>query len=26
LHLDKIAAAGSACTPGSYMEVEIPFE
>jgi hypothetical protein len=26
LHLDKIAAAVSACTPGSYTEVEIPFE
>ena len=26
LHLDKIAAAVNACTPGSYTEVEIPFE
>jgi hypothetical protein len=26
LHLDKIAAAVNACTPGSYAEVEIPFE
>ena len=25
LHLDKIAAAVNACTPGSYSEVEIPF-
>lgn len=25
-HLDKIAAAVDACTPGSYTEVEIPFE
>jgi hypothetical protein len=25
LHLDKIAAAVNACTPGSYVEVEIPF-
>jgi hypothetical protein len=25
LHLDKIAAAVNACTPGSYTEVEIPF-
>ena len=25
LHLDKIAAAVDACTPGSYGEVEIPF-
>jgi hypothetical protein len=26
LHLDKIAAAVNACTPGSYVEVEIPLE
>jgi hypothetical protein len=26
LHLDKIAAAVNACTPGSYVEVEIPDE
>ena len=26
LHLDNIAAAVNACTPGSYTEVEIPFE
>jgi hypothetical protein len=26
LHLDRIAAAVNACTPGSYTEVEIPFE
>jgi hypothetical protein len=26
LHLDKIAAAVNACTPGSYTEVEISFE
>jgi hypothetical protein len=25
LHLDRIAAAVDACTPGSYVEVEIPF-
>jgi hypothetical protein len=25
LHLDKIASAVNACTPGSYAEVEIPF-
>lgn len=25
LHLDKIAAAVDACTPGRYGEVEIPF-
>ena len=25
LHLDKIAAALNACSPGSYTEVEIPF-
>ena len=25
LHLDKIAAAVNACTPGSYTEVDIPF-
>jgi hypothetical protein len=25
-HLDKIAAAVNACTPGSYVEVGIPFE
>lgn len=24
LHLDKIAAAVNACTPGSFVEVEIP--
>jgi hypothetical protein len=24
LHLDRIAAAVNACTPGSYTEVEIP--
>jgi hypothetical protein len=26
LHLDKVAAAVNAATPGSYTEVEIPFE
>jgi hypothetical protein len=26
LHLDRIAAAVNACTPGTYTEVEIPFE
>ena len=26
LHLDSIAAAVNACTPGSYAEVDIPFE
>jgi hypothetical protein len=26
LRLDRIAAAVNACTPGSYVEVEIPFE
>jgi hypothetical protein len=26
LHLEKIAAAVNAATPGSYVEVEIPFE
>ncbi|HLK66580.1 MAG TPA: DUF5615 family PIN-like protein [Bryobacteraceae bacterium] len=26
LHLDKIAAAVNAATPGSYAEVEIPFK
>jgi hypothetical protein len=26
LHLDRIAAAVNACTPGGYTEVEIPFE
>ena len=26
LYLDRIAAAVNACTPGSYTEVEIPFE
>ena len=26
LHLDRIAAAVNACTPGSYAEVEIPFK
>jgi hypothetical protein len=26
LHLDKIAAAVNACTPGSYVEVEIPYK
>jgi len=26
LHLDKIAAAVNAATPGSYTEVDIPFE
>ncbi len=26
LHLDRIATAVNACTPGSYTEVEIPFE
>src|SRR5215471_1303062 len=26
LHLDRIAAAVSAATPGSYMEIEIPFD
>jgi predicted nuclease of predicted toxin-antitoxin system len=25
LHLDKIAAAVNACTPGSYTEIVIPF-
>jgi hypothetical protein len=25
LHLEKITAAVEACTPGSYVEVEIPF-
>jgi hypothetical protein len=25
-HLDRIVAAVNACTPGSYAEVEIPFE
>ena len=25
-HLDRVAAAVSAATPGSYAEVEIPFE
>jgi hypothetical protein len=25
LHLDRIVAAVNACTPGSYTEVEIPF-
>jgi hypothetical protein len=25
-YLDRIAAAVDACTPGSYFEVEIPFE
>jgi hypothetical protein len=25
-HLDKIATAVNGCTPGSYAEVEIPFE
>ena len=25
LHLERIAAAVDACTPGSYVEVEIPF-
>jgi hypothetical protein len=25
LHLDKIAAAVNSCTPGSYVEVDIPF-
>jgi len=25
LHLDRIAASVNACTPGSYVEVEIPF-
>jgi hypothetical protein len=25
-YLDRIAAAVDACTPGSYLEVEIPFE
>jgi len=25
LHLDKIAVAVNACTPGSYVEVDIPF-
>lgn len=25
-YLDRIAAAVDACTPGSYVEVEIPFE
>jgi hypothetical protein len=24
LHLDKIAAAVNACTPGSFVEVDIP--
>ena len=26
LHLDKIVAAVNACAPGSYTEIEIPFE
>jgi hypothetical protein len=26
LHLDRIAAAVNACTPGSYIEVDIPFQ
>ena len=26
LHLDRIAAAVNACTPGSYAELEIPFK
>jgi len=26
LHLDEIAAAINAATPGSYIEVEIPFD
>jgi hypothetical protein len=26
LHLDKIAAAVNACTPGSFTEVEIPYK
>ena len=26
LYLDRIAAAVNACTPGSYREVEIPFQ
>jgi hypothetical protein len=26
LHLDRIVAAVNACTPGSYTEIEIPFE
>jgi glutamate racemase len=26
VHLDKIVAAVKACTPGSYTEVEIPFQ
>lgn len=26
LHLDAIAAAVNACTPGSYTEVDIPFK
>jgi hypothetical protein len=26
LHLDRITAAVNACTPGSYTEIEIPFE
>jgi hypothetical protein len=26
LHLDKIAAAVNAATPGSFTEVEIPFQ
>jgi len=26
LHLDRIAAAVNACKPGSYTEVEIPFD
>jgi len=26
LHLDAIAAAVDACTPGSYTEVAIPFD
>jgi len=25
LHLDKIAAAVDACTPGSFAEVDIPY-
>jgi hypothetical protein len=26
LHLDKIAAAVNACTPGSFTEVDIPYK
>jgi hypothetical protein len=26
LHLDRIVAAVNACAPGSYTEIEIPFE